>query len=91
MRALLTRTRASAVRPANARQMLLSIFMILRTVLMSCSFAAATFSTPEAVTYTLHWLAPNVYVTGRGEGQINLPEFGRVPSVTTRQWLPCNA
>ena len=47
MRALFTRTRASAVRPAKARQMFSSIFMILRTVLMSCSFAAATFSTPE--------------------------------------------
>ena len=47
VRARLTSTRASAVSPAKARQMFSSIFMILRTVRGSCSFAVDTFSTPE--------------------------------------------
>ena len=46
MRARLTSTRASAVRPANARQMWSSILTILRTVRASCSLADAFFSTP---------------------------------------------
>lgn len=43
---LLIRTRASAVKPAKAKQMWSSILTILRTVLASCSLAADFFSTP---------------------------------------------
>ena len=43
---LLMSTRASAVSPANARQMCSSSLTILRTVRASCSFAVDFFSTP---------------------------------------------
>ena len=51
---LLMSTRASAVRPAKAKQMCSSSFTILRTVRASCSFAVDFFSTPtraDAVTW----------------------------------------
>lgn len=43
---MFTSTRASAVSPANARQMCESMLRILRTVRGSCSLAADFFSTP---------------------------------------------